>query len=155
MNFDLAFERLIGHEGGYVNHPADPGGETKFGITKRTYPGEDIAGLTLARAKEIYRRDFWGPAGCDLVPDGAKFDLFDTAVNSGVKAAVKLMQRAAGVQADGAIGPVTMQALSSMPAPRLVARFNGHRLAMMTDLGTWATFGRGWARRIANNLMEA
>lgn len=155
MNFDLAFERLIGHEGGYVNHPSDPGGETKFGVTKSSYPGEDIAGMTLERAKTIYKRDFWGPAGCDLVPDAAKFDLFDMAVNSGVKTAIKTLQRAVGVGDDGSIGPVTMQAISSMPGPRIVARFNGHRLSMMTDLGTWATFGKGWARRIANNLMEA
>lgn len=155
MNFDIAFERLIGHEGGYVNHPADPGGETKFGITKRTYPGEDIRGMTLDRAKSIYLRDFWGPAGCDLVPDAAKFDLFDTAVNSGVRMAVKLIQRAVGVVDDGVIGPQTMQAISGMPGPRLVARFNGHRLHYMTDLSTWASFGKGWARRVANNLMEA
>lgn len=155
MTFDEAFERLIGHEGGYVNHPADPGGETKFGITKRTYPGEDIKGMTLDRAKAIYRRDFWGPAGCDSVPDGVRFDLFDAAVNSGVKTAVKLLQRAAGIDADGVIGPRTMQAISSTPGPRLVARFNGHRLAMMTDLSTWASFGKGWARRVATNLMEA
>lgn len=155
MNFDQAFQRLIGHEGGYVNHPKDPGGETKYGITKRSYPGENIAAMTLDRAQTIYRRDYWGPAGCDLVPDAAKFDLFDMAVNSGVNTAIKVLQRAVGVADDGVIGPVTMQAISSMPAPRLVARFNGHRLALMTDLHTWATFGKGWARRIANNLMEA
>lgn len=155
MTFDEAFERLIGHEGGYVNHPADPGGETKYGISKRTYPGEDIKGMTLERAKAIYRRDFWGPAGCDLVPDGIKFDLFDAAVNSGAKVAVRLLQRAVGVDADGVLGPRTMQALNSTPAPRLVARFNGYRLQMLTDLSTWASFGKGWARRVAANLMEA
>lgn len=155
MNFDIAFERLIGHEGGYVADSRDPGGETKFGISKRAYPRTDIAALTLDGAKAIYRRDYWGPAGCDLVPDAAKFDLFDMAVNSGVKPAIKVLQRAVGVADDGAIGPITMQAISSTPAPRLVARFNGHRLALMTDLHTWATFGKGWARRIAANLMEA
>ena len=73
MTFDEAFLRLIGHEGGYVADSRDPGGETKFGISRRSYPGEDIKGnLTLARAKTIYARDFWGPAGCDAVPDGIR-----------------------------------------------------------------------------------
>jgi lysozyme family protein len=79
MTFDEAFELLIGHEGGYVNNPNDPGGETKYGISRRQYPGEDIANMTLERAKTIAKRDFWGPAGCDVVPDAVKFDLFDTA----------------------------------------------------------------------------
>ncbi len=155
MTFDEAFTRLIGHEGGYVNDPRDPGGETKYGISRRSYPGEDIAGMTLERAKAIYLRDFWGPAGCDAVPDGVKFDLFDAAVNSGVKTAAKLLQRAVGETEDGIIGPRTLQAVQSMPAPRLVARFNGARLEFMAGLSTWPAFGRGWARRIASNLMEA
>jgi lysozyme family protein len=155
MNFDQAFERLIGHEGGYVNHPVDPGGETKYGITKRTYPAEDIAGLTLERAKAIYRRDFWGPAGCEAVPEPLRFDLFDMAVNAGVKRAVIALQAACGETRDGILGPRTLQALSSMPTPRLIARFNGHRLEHMASLPTWPAFGRGWARRIAANLQEA
>lgn len=155
MNFDQSFERLIGHEGGYVNDPRDPGGETKFGITKRTYPGEDIKALTLDRAKAIYLRDFWGPAGCDTVPDGAKFDLFDTAVNSGVRRAVKLVQQAVDETQDGVLGARTLQALQSMPATRFVARFNGARLAFMAGLPAWRDFSKGWALRIASNLLEA
>lgn len=155
MNFDQAFERLIGHEGGYVNDPRDPGGETKFGISKRSYPAEDIKALTLERAKAIYRRDFWGVAGCDAVPDAMKFDLFDMAVNSGPVTAIKTLQRSAGVTPDGLLGPITLQALNSTPAPRLVARFNGHRLDFMTDLKTWPVFGKGWAKRVASNLKEA
>lgn len=152
MNFDIAFERLIGHEGGYVNHPADPGGETKYGISKRTYPGEDIKNMTLDRAKLIYRRDFWGPAGCDTVPSGIKFDLFDTAVNSGVRTAIRLLQRTVGETPDGILGPRTLAAVQSMDPERLVARFNGHRLDFMNDLPTWPAFGRGWTQRIADNL---
>jgi len=155
MNFDQAFETLIGHEGGYVNDPRDPGGETKYGISKRAYPGEDIAGMTLERARELYRRDYWGPAGCDAVPDVVKFDLFDMAVNSGVKTAIRTLQRAVGTDDDGVLGPVTLQAIQSMHASRLVARFNGHRLQFMSSLATWPAFGRGWANRIAKNLMEA
>ena len=155
MNFDAAFERLIGHEGGYVNHRADPGGEAKYGISKRTYPGEDIAGMTLERAKTLYKRDFWGPAGCDALPDMMRFDVFDMAVNSGVRAAVRMLQGAVGETPDGIMGPRTLQAAQSMPAERLRARFNGKRLEFMASLPTWPSFGRGWARRIAANLMES
>lgn len=155
MNFDEAFERLRGHEGGYVNNPADPGGETKFGISKRAYPMEDIKNLTIERAKALYLRDYWGPSGCDGVPDGIKFDLFDMAVNSGVRAAVKALQKACGETEDGILGALTLQAVQSTPSTRLIARFNGARLALMADLTDWPAFGRGWARRIASNLMEA
>jgi len=155
MKFDEAFSRLIGHEGGYVNDSRDPGGETNFGISKRAYPGEDIANMSPERAKQIYLRDYWGPAGCDVVPDAIKFDLFDMAVNSGVKAAVRSLQSSLGVTADGVLGPQTLQAVSSMDAGRALARFNGARLALMADLPTWPAFGRGWARRIAANLMAA
>lgn len=155
MTFDESFERVIGHEGGLSDHPQDRGGLTKYGISRRSYPGEDIAGMTLERAKAIYRRDYWGPAGCDAVPDALRFDLFDMAVNSGVRAAVLTLQRAVGEVEDGILGPRTLQAISSMPAPRLLARFNGHRLAMLADLPTWPAFSRGWARRIAGNLQRA
>lgn len=152
MNFDSAFELLIGHEGGYVNNPADPGGETRFGISKRSYPGEDIKAMTLARAKTIYLRDFWAPAGCDGVPPAVRFDLFDMAVNSGVRAAIKCLQGAAGCPQDGVLGPKTLQAVGTLDGAKLVARFNGARLQFMTDLPAWASFGKGWARRIASNL---
>lgn len=155
MDFNEAFDRLIGHEGGYVNDPRDPGGETKFGISKRAYPGEDIAGMTLARARELYRRDYWGPAGCDAVPGPVKFHLFDMAVNGGVRAAIRALQRAVHEVEDGVLGPRTLMAAQSMDPLRLVARLSGARLEAMTRLSeTWATFGKGWARRIATNLQE-
>lgn len=155
MNFDKAFERLIGHEGGYVHHPQDPGGETNFGITKRSYPAEDIRGMTLERAKAIYLRDFWDRAGCGYVPDAARFDLFDMAVNSGVKPAIMAMQRAIGADPDGVIGPKTLLLLDNTDPLRFRMRFNGYRLQLMSSLPTWPAFGRGWANRIAKNLIEA
>lgn len=155
MNFDEAFSVLMRHEGGLVDDPNDPGGETKYGVSKRAYPALDIASLTLDQAAAIYRRDYWGPAGCDAVPDALRMDLFDMAVNSGVKASVRCLQRAAGEAADGILGPKTLQAIQSMPATRLVARFNGERLEFMTMLPAWANFSKGWARRIAANLKDA
>lgn len=167
MMFDEAFERLRGHEGGFQNDSRDrgnwTGGQigsgvckgTKYGISAAEYPGEDIEHMTLDRAKQLYRRDYWGPAGCDAVPEALKFDLFDMAVNSGVRAAVKTLQRAVDETADGILGPLTLQAVQSMPAARLVARFNGARLLFLADADTWPAFGRGWARRVALNLLEA
>ena len=153
MNFDQAFEKLIGHEGALSDNPADPGGLTKYGISQRSYPDVDIAALTLDQARQIYWRDYWGPAGCERVPDAIKFDLFDMAVNSGISRAVKTLQCAAGVTQDGIIGTLTLQALLDMPPARLAARFNGARLAFMASLPAWPHFSRGWALRIADNLM--
>lgn len=155
MDFDRAFEMLIGHEGGYVNDPRDPGGETKYGISRRAYPGEDIAGMTLERAKLIYRRDYWGPAGCDAVPDAVRFDLFDTAVNAGPRAAIRMLQRAARANDDGILGARTLMALQGIDPMRLLARFNGERLDHLNDLPTWPAFGRGWTQRVAENLKRA
>ncbi|MBI1684468.1 glycoside hydrolase family 108 protein [Caulobacter hibisci] len=153
MTFDAAFEILIGHEGGYVNDPRDPGGETKFGISKRSYPNEDIKALSLARAKAIYYDDFWRAAGCDKVA-GLAFDLFDTAVNSGVRRAVEILQEAVGARTDAVLGPKTLAAALAFSPDAARRRFNAIRLRFMTDLPIWSSFGKGWARRVADNLMR-
>jgi lysozyme family protein len=144
MNFEQAFDRLIGHEGGYVNDARDPGGETKFGISKRAYPTLDIKNITVEDAKRIYRRDYWERAKCDL---------YDAAVNSGYDNASRFLQRAVGVADDGKIGPVTVAAINEMLVTDVLARFNAERLLFYTKLSTWPTYGKGWARRIAQNLL--
>lgn len=154
MDFDQAFERVIGHEGGYVNDPRDPGGETRYGISRRAYPGEDIAGMTLGRAREIYRRDYWGPAGCEDLPDGLRLEVFDTAVNMGVGTSIKLLQRALGVPDDGVIGPVTRLRLQVADQARILRRLQGARLDAYTRAKAWPTFGAGWVRRVARNMLE-
>lgn len=154
MQFDKAFERVIGHEGGYVNDPRDPGGETKFGVSKRAYPNMDIKNLTLDQAKEIYRRDYWNKLHLDELPDCVRFDLFDAAINSGVSAAAKFLQRAAGTAADGVIGKLTIAAANGMDPQRLDKRLSGYRLQYLCDLSTFPTFGKGWVRRVAFNLIE-
>lgn len=152
MTFDHAFDRVLGHEGGYVSHPADPGGETKWGISKRSYPHLDILTLTRDDAKVIYRRDFWNRMKADHLPDGVAFQLFDFAVNSGIETAVRHLQRAVGVADDGIWGPVSQAAANRFTESDLILRLNAERLDFMTRLTTWQTFGRGWARRIARNL---
>lgn len=152
MNFDKSFEQLIGHEGSYVNNSKDPGGETKFGVSKRSYPAVDIANLTLADAKAIYRRDFWDRAQCDRLPSGVAFDMFDTAVNSGIGQSIRFLQRAVGLADDGIVGPLTLATVGRWDADTVRARFNGQRLEFMTKLSSWEVFGKGWARRVAANL---
>lgn len=154
MNFDQAFTTLIGHEGGYVNDPRDPGGETKFGISKRVYPDVDIAALTLDSARVIYKRDYWDRALCDQLPPGVAFQVFDCAVNSGIGQSIRFLQRAVGVADDGRVGPLTIRAVQRLDAEAVVSRFNGQRLDFMTRLSSWDVYGKGWARRIAKNLME-
>ena len=155
VTFDQAFEALIGHEGGYVNHPADPGGATRWGITKRDHPGEDIENLTVERAKQIYKTQYWGPCGCDALPDEVKYTVFDVGVNMGVKTAIRLLQRAVKEREDGVLGPRTLQAIQSMPAARLLSRFGAEEIEFKTNLPTWPAFGKGWMRRVASKLRAA
>jgi lysozyme family protein len=152
MNYDTAFERLIGHEGGYVNHPSDPGGETRYGISKRSYPTVDIKALTLDGAKAIYKRDFWDKVRGDSLPYPVAFEMFDAAVNHGVKRAVEFAQEALGAHVDGQLGPVTLKAAQTVNPDAFIRRFNGARLEFFTNLPTFSSFGRGWARRVASNL---
>ena len=155
MTFDQVFDKLINHEGGYTFNPHDPGGETKFGISKRSYPHLDIHSLTLADAKTIYRRDFWDRAQCDKLHPDLAFDLFDGAVNSGIGQAIRWLQRAVGVADDGVVGPLTLASINrENDTSAIRARYNGHRLDFMTRLSTWDVFGKGWARRIASNLQS-
>lgn len=158
MNFSEAFDKLIGHEGGYSNHPDDPGGETMWGVTKNVarswgYTGP-MRSLPRETAREIYKALYWDRSRAEEMPDAVRFDLFDTAVNSGVSQAIKILQRAAKVSDDGAIGPKTISAVRSMDPQLLDKRFSGYRLKFMTGLKNWPSFARGWANRIATNLIE-
>ena len=150
MNFDKAFEIIIGHEGGYVNDPRDPGGETKYGISKRAYPTEDIKSLTLDRAKFLYKRDYWDVVEAESIPGSARLMVFDCAVNTGLGMAKKLLQRAVGTKDDGIIGHKTRAAISN--TPELAMNFAGFWLQYYTDLPGWPTYGKGWTRRVANDL---
>lgn len=152
-SFDRAFARTLRFEGGHVNHPEDPGGETKYGISKQSYPDLDIGGLSVEDAKRIYKRDFWDALNLDEFPDLLAEAMFDAAVNSGKRAATLWLQKALNVQADGVIGPKTMAAVKAADENKLAMRFYGYRLALLCDLRTWPTFGRGWARRIATCLI--
>lgn len=159
MNFDTAFDRLMGHEGGYSNHPEDPGGETMWGVTIAVAHASGYTGpmrdLPRDTAKAIYRAQYWDKVQADRMPFAVAFQVFDAAVNHGADRAAKLLQRAAGVTDDGVIGPKTLAAVASMPAPALLMLFNAEREQFYTDLKTWPSFGKGWSRRVVTNLRYA
>lgn len=152
MNFDTAFERLLGHEGGYVFDSHDPGGETKWGISKRSYPRVDIKNLTQEGAKTIYLRDFWAPLG--EADPAIKFQVFDFAVNGGPSAAIKVLQAAVKATADGIWGPYSARCLAAMDKNDVLLRFNARRLRFYTSLRAdlRARYLTGWVNRVADNL---
>lgn len=153
--FNGYIERILKHEGGYVNHPTDPGGETKYGISKRTYPTVDIRNLSRESAKQIYYRDFWLPLQAWELPNEFAFQALDAAVNHGHDNALRWIQRAVGVADDGRVGPTTLSGIRNTSPEDLVLGFNAERLEFYTKLSTFNTFGRGWVRRIADNLRHA
>lgn len=152
--FDKVIVRVLEHEQGYVNHPNDPGRETKYGISKRSYPALDIKNLTKEQAIEIYRRDFWHPID-EGIPGQAVYQVLDSAVNHGMGNTRRFIQRAVGVADDGVIGPLTLATLRSADPNDFTLNFIAERLDFMTKLSIWPSFGRGWARRIAQNIRYA
>jgi lysozyme family protein len=134
-NFDNAFTFVVGEEGGYVNNPADPGGETKYGISKRAHPTVDIANLTLEGAKAIYKTGYWDALSLDSEPYDHALCLFDCAVNQGVERAKSLAQM--------------------VRASPFVVNFQAERALHYASLPTFSTFGRGWMRRLLRVAIEA
>jgi lysozyme family protein len=159
LKFSDVVARTLGHEGGYVNNPKDPGGETKWGISKRAYPNVDIKNLTREQAIALYEMDYWEPMGKHLT-EAINYQVFDAAVNHGRGNAIRFLQRAVGVADDGVWGPRSQHAYKgdSEYGPDesdILLRFLAERLDFMTKLSTWDSFGKGWARRIAGNLKYA
>lgn len=159
MDFDMAFDRLLGNEDGYSNHPDDPGGETMWGITAKVARANGYSGsmkdMPKDTAKDIYRTLYWTESKCDRMPGAVAFQVFDAAVNHGVKQANKFLQRAIGVPDDGVIGLQTLGKLSTMAPAAVVLAFNAEREEFYTFLDTWGSFGKGWSRRVATNLRYA
>lgn len=165
--FDKAFERVIGHEGGYTADPKDRGnwttgeigkGElkgTKFGISAMSYPNIDIKNLTVEQAKAIYKKDFWDALGMERFMSAMQFQLFDAAINHGWRRVVPMLQRAAGVSDDGIIGPKTIAAVNAMDLNDMLMKFLAERIEYFTKVSTFLTYGKGWMMRCANNLRLA
>lgn len=155
MNFPEAVRHVLDIEGGYVFNKKDPGGETNFGISKRSYPGLDIKNLTVDLATEIYLRDFWLPIKADLLPLKVRYCLFDCAVNQGVGRAVKILQTALNVKVDGVLGVKTLAAANAVNENKLLedivmARFK-HYISLddkEKQDDPWDEFGKGWVKRL-------
>lgn len=157
-SFGAALARVLRHEGGFSDHPADPGGPTQKGVTQRVYdayrarkgqPARSVRLLEEAELVEIYRRQYWDAVRADDLPAGLDYAVFDAAVNSGPAQAGKWLQRAAGVSDDGQVGALTLAAVAAGDPARLAADVCDRRLAMLRTLRTWPVFGRGWGRRVA------
>jgi len=155
QNFDICMTMLLAHEGGYVNHPSDPGGMTNLGVTKRTYDeyhGTDIdeegmRQLTKADVEPIYRRNYWDRCRCQDLASGIDWAVFDFAVNAGTGRAAKLLQRAAETEQDGSIGPLTLMKVKQHEVANIINRIAVYREEFYRSLSTFDTFGRGWLRR--------
>lgn len=152
MNFTTAFARLMDHEGEYVNDPRDPGGETKYGISKRSYPNLDIKNLTREQAMDIFCHDFWLRINGDKLYDGVAYQISDFAYNSGVETAIRYLQRSLLVADDGHWGPVSQAAADTATETDTIMLLNAERLDFLTRRSNWPAAGKGWARRIAQNL---
>lgn len=151
--FEKAIKIVLKHEGGYVNDPADPGGETKYGITKRTYPRLNIKALTVEQAIDIYYDDWWVKNNYEAIVDYyVACKLFDTAVNVGHSQAVKFLQRACEIEADGALGPQTIATVNSLPGQTVVSNYRKQQLAFYQNLvnrrPTLKKFLKGWTARV-------
>jgi len=156
MNFDQAFEVVLKHEGGYVNHPNDPGGETNFGITKRVavsngYTG-DMKDIPMDVVRNIYRKDYWMPTRCAELPADLRLAVFDAAVNSGVRRSIQWLQASVGANTDGIFGPRTMAAVEASDPVKTARTMCYERLTFLISLNHFNSFGRGWVRRVLDIL---
>ena len=151
--FDRALDIVLRHEGGYVNDPRDPGGETNWGISKRAYPDLDIRNLTREQASDIYWRDYWNKLRPNDLPEELAIALFDAAVNQGVSKAIRLLQRALGVAQDGVVGGNTLAAVNR--TRDVLARFTAERAIAYANTANFDVYARGWLRRAISTALEA
>ncbi len=157
--FSPLFDRLMEHEGGYVNNPNDPGGETNWGVTKQVareygYQGE-MRQLPKSTANQIAEKLYWKAIQGGQMDKSVAWQVVDAAYNHGNRNAVRMLQRAVGVSDDGVLGDITLSAVNGMDKNDVILRFNAERLEFYTKLKTFSTFGRGWANRVAGNLRWA
>lgn len=159
-NFDACLTEVLKHEGGYVNHPADPGGRTNLGVTQRVY--EDwighkvderiMRGLTRTHVEKLYKTKYWDVLKGDELPKGLDLCVFDFGVNAGTNRAARYLQRMVGAKEDGVLGPVTLNKVAEMARTEgrvaLITRYQDAREGYYKLLKTFPTFGKGWLRRV-------
>lgn len=163
QNFETALAHVFKVEGGYADHPSDPGGATNFGITRATLASwrgkpvskAEVKALTRAEAASIYRANYWDKVKGDDLPSGVDLAMFDHAVHSGPNRAIRNLQGALRVTVDGIQGPQTAAALNTQPADIVIRAMTSRRMALLERLPTWKTFGRGWTRRVNDTQAAA
>jgi len=162
-NFDKCLEMLLSHEGGFVNHPEDPGGITNLGVTKKVYDEwtgresteQEMRDLTPDDVAPIYKKNYWDRVKGDSLPSGLDWACFDWCVNSGSGRPAKAVQRAVGATADGAIGPATLGLIMEKDPKFIIEYVHDVRQDFYKSLKTFETFGRGWTRRNKETLHQA
>jgi len=160
-NFKECLDLVLKAEGGWVNHPKDPGGETNLGVTKRVWeewvghPVESLKKLTKEDVAPLYEQKYWRPCYCEVLPRGLDFVVFSMGVNAGPGRSVKLLQSAIGILPDGIIGPRTRALISSSNGADIVAKFSEVRREYYKSLKTFPIFGRGWLARVDREEEEA
>lgn len=155
-SFTIVMPHIFEDEGGYVDHPSDPGGATNMGITigtLRAWRGRDVTkadvkALTRSEAMAIYDQNYWDAIRGDDLPAGVDYAVLDYAINSGPGRAAKLLQKLVGANQDGEIGPITLGKVKDVPPRELVDRYCDARMTFLQGLDGWPTFGRGWKRRV-------
>lgn len=162
-NFARSLALVLAHEGGYSNHPKDPGSHTNKGITiatfrkwvKRNGTVEDLKNISNADVAKVYRKHYWDKVRGDDLPSGVDYAVFDYAVNSGPRRAIKALQSVIGAKVDGIIGPETMGQVSAMGAATIVGKLCDERMAFLQRLEIWPTFKNGWSSRVAGVREDA
>ena len=162
-NYDKCLEAILHHEGGYVNHPKDPGGETNLGVTKRVYEEwggtKDMKELLVEDVAPIYKKNYWDKIKADSLPSGLDLCVFDFGVNAGPGRAAKYLQGQIGTMADGGIGPNTLAKLEEYlkftPVEQAIKTYQESRQDYYEQLSTFSSFGRGWTRRVQETTKMA
>jgi lysozyme family protein len=162
-NWSNAFALMLKSEGGFVNHPSDPGGMTNLGVTKATWENwvgresdeAEMRGLTPEKVEPLYKKKYWDAVRGDELPPGISYLCFDFAVNAGAGRSIKTLQTAVGVTPDGGFGPMTMAAVQVVDPVELIERFSQAKEDFYRSLNTFATFGKGWLNRVADVKVKA
>jgi len=162
-NWDNSFKLMLKSEGGFVNHPSDPGGMTNLGVTKATWENwmgresdeAEMRGLTPEKVEPLYKKKYFDAVRGDELPMGLDYLMFDFAVNAGAGRAIKTLQTAVGVTPDGGFGPMTMAAVQAVDPVDLIERFSQAKEDFYRSLTTFATFGKGWLNRVADVKVKA
>lgn len=162
-NWSNAFALMLKSEGGFVNHPSDPGGMTNLGVTKATWENwvgresdeAEMRGLTPEKVEPLYKKKYWDAVRADELPVGLDYLMFDFGVNAGPGRAIKVMQSAVGVTPDGGFGPLTLAAVQAIDPVELIEKFSQAKEDFYRSLGTFATFGKGWLNRVADVKVKA